>query len=454
MKTIITLNPATGQQLAEYTIFSQEQINETLQRAKEAFYTWREVNIDERGKILKQIAKKLLDNKELYATLITKEMGKTISSARSEIEKCAMVCNYYAINGKKILEEITIPTEASRSYVKFEPLGVILAVMPWNFPFWQAFRAFAPGLMAGNVFVLKHASNTTGCALAIEALIYEVVGEHIVQALITPGDKVLKVIGNEVISAVTLTGSEEAGSAIASEAGKHLKKVVMELGGSDAFIVHADADIKKAILTAAASRLITSGQTCISAKRFIVHESIHDEFVSGLKKLFNTQILENPLNNSCTLGPLSSQKILNDIDLLVNKSKEMGARIIAGGKKSSKNGNFYEPTLITQVEQNMPIFTEETFGPVAAVLKFNTLDEALRIANNSKYGLAATIFTKDKSIVDFFVNNLECGNIFINTMVKSDPRLPFGGIKKSGFGRELGEYGMKEFCNVKSIWID
>jgi succinate-semialdehyde dehydrogenase / glutarate-semialdehyde dehydrogenase len=454
MKTIITQNPTTEERLQEYTLMSVEEVNQRLQGAEEAWSTWKQMSIEQRGNILKKVAVVLANKKEDYAQLITAEMGKVITSSRAEIDKCISLCNFYAENTSQMLKELEITTEAKRSYVSYEPLGVVLAIMPWNFPFWQVLRAVVPNLMAGNVVVLKHASSVTGCSLALEALFAEVISEPIMQSLVVSSQSIQQVIENPVIKGVTLTGSEAAGSSVAAIAGANLKKVVMELGGSDPFIIDKSADIDDALQTVVTSRLITNGQTCISAKRCIIHKDIYEECESKLKELFKNLVVGEPQNDNTNVGPLSSLQGLELIDRQVQDSIAMGARAVFGALRLGNKGYFYAPTLITNITQDMPVWSEETFGPVLAVAKFSTLDEALEHANHQSYGLAATLFAKDKNVIEYIVPKLQSGAVFVNTMVKSDARLPFGGTKRSGIGRELGEYGLKEFMNIKSVWIE
>ena len=427
-------------------------MNSTLEIAKTTQKTWQEISISERVTYLQNLQTILLKNKETYARLITTEMHKPITQAIAEVEKCALLCDYYLENAVPFLEPRKIKTENTESYVSYEPLGVILGVMPWNFPFWQVFRFAIPTLTAGNTVVVKHASNVPKCATIIQT-IFEEAGfpKGCYQNLPIPSSKVAEVIANPIIKAVSLTGSEQAGIAVASEAGKHLKKCVLELGGNNAFIILEDANLEKAVGIAVNARMQNAGQSCIAAKRFLVHESIHDAFVSQLKAAVEKLKSGDPLNNDTQIGSLARVDLAEELEIQVGKSIEMGAKLLLGG---NRNEAFFEPTILSQVTPEMPVFKEETFGPVAAITSFKTVDEAISLSNQSDFGLGVSIFTRNIDSIKTKISAFNEGAVFINEMVKSDPRLPFGGIKKSGYGRELAEDGIKEFVNVKTVVIN
>ena len=427
-------------------------MNNTLELAKTTQKTWQEISISERVIYLQKLQRILLKNKETYARLITTEMHKPITQAIAEVEKCALLCDYYLENAESFLETKKIKTENSESYVSYEPLGVVLGVMPWNFPFWQVFRFAVPTLTAGNTVVVKHASNVPKCANIIQT-IFEEAGfpKGCYQNLPIPSNKVAEVIANPIIKAVSLTGSEQAGIAVATEAGKHLKKCVLELGGNNAFIILEDANLEKAVATAVNARMQNAGQSCIAAKRFLVQESIHDAFVSQFKAAVEKLKSGNPLNNDTQIGSLARVDLAKELEIQVKKSIVMGAQLILGG---NRNEAFFEPTILIQVTPEMPVFKEETFGPVAAITSFQTLDDAIKLSNQSDFGLGVSIFTQNIEFIKTKISAFNEGAVFINEMVKSDPRLPFGGIKKSGYGRELAEDGIKEFVNVKTVVIN
>lgn len=414
--------------------------------------SWRNLSIQKRISFLPQLAQLLLENKEEYATCITTEMHKPISQAIAEVEKCALLCNYYYENAESFLATKYIETEASESFVTYEPLGVILGVMPWNFPFWQVFRFAVPTLIAGNTVVVKHASNVPKSAKLIQE-IFEQAGfpKGSYQDLRISSDEVAKVIGNPIVKAVSLTGSEQAGIAVATEAGKHLKKCVLELGGSNAFIILEDANVEKAVATAVNARMQNAGQSCIAAKRFLVHKNIADEFVAKFKVALKNLKTGNPLDKETQIGSLARVDLAEELEVQVQKSIEMGAKLIAGGNRKDA---FYEPTILTKVTTEMPVFNEETFGPVAAIITFKTIEEAIKLSNQSDFGLGVSIFTQDIDFIKTKISDFNEGAVFFNEMVKSDPRLPFGGVKKSGYGRELSEDGIKEFVNVKTVVIN
>ncbi|WP_297867798.1 NAD-dependent succinate-semialdehyde dehydrogenase [uncultured Flavobacterium sp.] len=414
--------------------------------------SWCNLSIQNRVSFLPQLAKLLLENKEEYANCITTEMHKPISQAIAEVEKCALLCNYYYENAETFLATKHIKTEASESFVTYEPLGVILGVMPWNFPFWQVFRFAVPTLIAGNTVLVKHASNVPKSAQLIQE-IFEQAGfpKGCYQDLPIPSSKVANIIANPIIKAVSLTGSEQAGIAVATEAGKHLKKCVLELGGSNAFVILEDANLEKAVATAVNARMQNAGQSCIAAKRFLVHENIADAFVDKFKVAIKNLKTGNPLDKETQIGSLARVDLAEELEVQVQKSIEMGAKLVVGGNRKDA---FYEPTILTNITTEMPVFNEETFGPVAAIITFKTLEEAIELSNQSEFGLGVSIFTQNIDFIKTKISVFNEGAVFINEMVKSDPRLPFGGIKKSGYGRELAEDGIKEFVNVKTVVIN
>lgn len=427
-------------------------MNSVLKLAETTQKTWQAISISERVTFLKNLQHILLKNKEIYAHLITTEMHKPIKQAIAEMEKCALLCDYYLGKAELFLEPKKINTDNTESYVNYEPLGVILGVMPWNFPFWQVFRFAVPTLTAGNTVVVKHASNVPKCAAVIQT-IFEEAGflKGCYQNLPIPSNRIAEVIANPIIKAVSLTGSEQAGIAVATEAGKHLKKCVLELGGNNAFIILEDANLEKAIVTAVNARMQNAGQSCIAAKRFLVHESIHDAFVSQFKAAVEKLKTGNPMDMETQIGPLARVDLAEELEIQVKKSIEMGAKLRLGGNRKEA---FFEPTILTKVTPEMPVFKEETFGPVAAITSFKTLDEAISLSNQSDFGLGVSIFTENINFIKTKISTFNEGAVFVNEMVKSDPRLPFGGIKKSGYGRELAEDGIKEFVNVKTVVIN
>ncbi len=449
-----SINPYTQKRIATYTPLNSEGLNISIKKTAESFHKWKQFSFKERSVLFLKMAELLRKNNEKYAILISTEMGKIIRESRAEIEKCAWLCEYYAENTEIFLSKEFIKSDAGKSYVQFDPMGVVYAIMPWNFPFWQVLRAAVPTMMAGNTMVLKHAPNVIGCATAIENLFIESgFPKNVFTNLIIPIELSKQVIAHKAICGVTLTGSFQAGSAVAEQAGKYLKKSVMELGGSDPFIVLKDADINQACRTGLASRMLNTGQVCISAKRFIVEEEIYEQFVEEQKNLLENLQLGNPLSEETDMGSMAREDLLINIETQVKKSVQMGAKIITGGKRLKNNSWFYEPTLLTNATNKMPVFEEETFGPVSVIIKAKNADDAIKIANDSSMGLGASIWTNDLELAEKIASQIEAGAVFINSMVKSDPRIPFGGIKQSGFGRELGSYGIKEFLNIKTIWV-
>jgi succinate-semialdehyde dehydrogenase/glutarate-semialdehyde dehydrogenase len=450
-----SINPATEEVIKSYKIMESSEVNSVINSVSDAFKKWRKTDFSLRSKLMQKAADVLRDQKEEYSKLMTEEMGKPINQSRAEVEKSAWVCEYYAENAKHFLSDEMIRTDASKSFVTFQPLGVVLAVMPWNFPFWQVFRFAAPGLMAGNGGVLKHASNVSGCALAIEDVFVKAgYPENIFRAILLPSSQMESVIKNEKIEAITLTGSVPAGKSVAETAGSVLKKTVMELGGSDPYIILEDADLEFAADTCVTSRLINGGQSCIAAKRFIVVERVYDEFEKLFIENMKLKRMGNPFEEQNDLGPQASVKLRDELHNQVTKSIEMGAKLLIGGKIPELKGAFYPPTILTEVKKGMPAYNEELFGPVAALIKANDENDAIRIANDTIFGLGAAVFTSDKIRGEKIAREkLNAGCCFVNDFVKSDPRLPFGGIKESGYGRELSKFGIREFINIKTVYI-
>jgi len=451
---ITSLNPATEEVLATFDPFTPDEVEEAVVEAHEAFLEWRERAIAEREPFMRKAAALLRERADRYGRLITIEMGKPIGEAKAEIEKCAWACDHFAENAKRYLADDRIPSSARQSLVAFEPLGVVLAVMPWNFPFWQVVRFAAPALMAGNAAVLKHASNVPQCALAIEEVIRDAgFPEGLLRTVLVSGGLIEPLIADDRIRAVTLTGSSDTGSRIAELAGRALKKTVLELGGSDPFIVLADADLDAAAATGARARNQNAGQSCIAAKRFIAERAVADDFERKFAKAVEDLVVGDPLDPKTQIGPLARRDLLEALERQVDASVRMGARILTGGERLSGRGFFYRPTVLTDVTPNMSVFREETFGPVAAVIRVRDAEEAVRAANDSPYGLGASLWTRDAARGDRLARRIESGSVFINGMVASDPRLPFGGIKRSGYGRELSAFGIREFTNIQTIWI-
>ncbi|HEX5890362.1 MAG TPA: NADP-dependent succinic semialdehyde dehydrogenase [Pyrinomonadaceae bacterium] len=451
---ITTINPTTGETVSSFEELTKNQIDTKLQLAATTFHSYKHTSFADRARFMNAAAEILENEKHELGRLMTIEMGKPLKAAISEAEKCAWVCRYYAENAQQHLADEVVETNASHSYVRFQPLGPVLAVMPWNFPFWQVFRFAAPALMAGNVGLLKHASNVPQCALAIEE-IFRRAGfpEGAFQTLLIGSDKVEDILKDPRVVAATLTGSEPAGSSVASIAGKHIKKTVLELGGSDPFIVMPSANLKEAITTAVKARTINNGQSCIAAKRFIVASEIYDEFERGFVDEMKALCVGDPLEEETEIGPLATPQIVNDLEKQVQQAVAEGARILTGGKRLNRPGNFYEPTVLVDVDPSTPVSCEEIFGPVAMLFRVNTIDEAIRIANATPFGLGSAAWTNDATEQERFINELEAGSVFINGMVASDPRLPFGGVKHSGYGRELAEFGIREFVNIKTVWV-
>ena len=448
------INPATNELIKEYEEHTPDEAGQIIELVWKDFLDWRTTSFENRKRIMNEAAAVLRKQKEEFARTMTSEMGKVISESRAEIEKCVWVCEYYAENAEKFLADEIIETDASRSFVAFEPLGIVLAVMPWNFPFWQVFRFAAPALMAGNAGLLKHASNVPGSALAIES-IFQNAGfpRNIFRTLLIPAGHVEDVIKNEHVKAVTLTGSEPAGMNVASTAGRELKKTVLELGGSDPYIVLGDADLPACVKTSVKARTINAGQSCIAAKRFIVLKSVVKAFEEQHAAIMKSLKMGDPLSDDTQVGALARMDLLEELDSQVQKSIRMGARLLCGGRKAVGPGAFYLPTVLTDVKKWMPVYDEETFGPVSAIIPVNDAEEAIAVANDSRFGLGGSVWSRDIKKAEAVARRIESGAVFINGMTKSDPRLPFGGVKKSGYGRELSHYGIKEFVNIKTIYV-
>ncbi len=451
--TIATTNPATGEVLKKFTADSDQLIEQKLAKAAAAARSWRRTSFVERAQRLSKAAALLEQRKDALARLMTLEMGKLRKAAIGEIEKCANGCRYYAENAERHLSPETVQTDAKRSDKRFQPLGVVLAVMPWNFPFWQVFRFAAPALMAGNVGLLKHASNVPQCALAIEEIFRDAgYPEGCFQTLLVGAEKVKKIVEDPRVAAATLTGSDGAGRSLGSTAGAQLKKTVLELGGSDPFVVLPSANLDSAVKVAVAARIQNAGQSCIAAKRFIVHEKIADEFEKRFVEQMRALKVGDPQDDATEVGPLASKQVLDDLEKQVRGAKDQGAKIACGGQRLDRPGFFFAPTVVLQAKDTK-VWDEEVFGPVAAVVRAKDIDQAIELANDTQFGLGAAAFTQDAKEIDRLVDDLEAGQVFINGMVKSDPRLPFGGIKASGYGRELSEEGIREFTNTKTVWV-
>jgi succinate-semialdehyde dehydrogenase/glutarate-semialdehyde dehydrogenase len=453
--TIQSINPATEELVATLPEATTEEIDAVLAAAEQAARQWARTPIEQRAELVGVLAEVLRADKPRWSALITEEMGKPIVEAEAEIEKCAWTCEYFAANGPRFLADEPVPTEARESYVAFDPLGVVLAIMPWNFPFWQVFRFLAPALVAGNTAVLKHASNVPRCALAIEEVVRRAgLPEGALRALLVGNEAVDALIGDRRIAAVTLTGSSAAGEKVAAAAGRRIKKQVLELGGSDPFIVLADADLDAAARTAARARNQNSGQSCIAAKRFIVEETVADAFIERFAAAVAALRVGDPTDRATNVGPLARADLRATLAAQVEASRARGARLVLGGVAPARRGFFYQPTILDRVEPEMPVFCEETFGPVAAVIRARNVDDAVDLANASDYGLGAALWTADLDRAKALVRRIEAGVVFVNGLVASDPRLPFGGIKRSGYGRELGVFGIREFTNIKTIWVN
>ena len=451
---LLSRNPSTEEIIKEFKELTNQEIDEKLSLAFDTFHSWRETSFDQRAQKMRNAASLLRERNRTYATIVTQEMGKPMRESLAMMEKCAWVCEYYADNAEEFLKPEMVETDGSESYVRFDPIGIVLAVMPWNFPFWQVFRFIAPAAMAGNVGVLKHASNVQMSADAIEEIFRDAgfpVG--VFQNFHIGSGKVEQIINDPRVRAATLTGSEYAGSQVAMQAGKQIKKTVLELGGSDPFIVLEDADLDQACVMGAGSRLLNTGQSCIAAKRFIVVDTIFDEFIIKFKEAFEKKVIGDPMDEKTEVGPLVNQQALNDISGQVEKSVAQGATVVTGGKQVGDKGYFYAPTILTDLKPGMPAYNQEIFGPVASVFRVKDADEAVTLANSIDFGLGSAIFTRDIEKAKELARRIESGAVFINSFVKSDPRMPFGGVKRSGYGRELSHYGIKEFVNIKSVWV-
>ena len=450
-----SINPATEEEIKTYEEMNPDEIEKIVSSADKTFIEWRKTSFSTRSQKMKKAAKVLRQNADKYSRLMTEEMGKPIAQSKSEVEKCAWVCDYFAENGEEFLKDKIIESDASKSFVTFQPLGVVLAVMPWNFPYWQVFRFAVPGLMAGNAGLLKHASNVTGCALAIEEVFREAgFPENLFRTLIVSSSKMDKVIELEKIRAVTLTGSVPAGKAVAAKAGSLIKKTVLELGGSDPYIILKDADLESAADACVTSRLINGGQSCIAAKRFIAVREIYNDFCDLFVEKMKKKKMGDPFDESNDLGPQARDNLRDDLHYQVQKSTGKGAKLLLGGKIPEMKGAYYPPTVLGDVMKGMPAYDEELFGPVASLIKAENENEAVKIANDSVFGLGAAVFTSDVKRGERIAREeLNAGNCFINSFVKSDPRLPFGGVKESGYGRELSYFGIHEFVNIKTVYV-
>ncbi len=451
---IATINPATGKTLKNFEPLSDSQIDRRIERAAETFRDFSRLSFPQRGQMMLKAAELLEAEKNDLGQLMTTEMGKTFRSAVDEAVKCAWACRYYAENAERFLADEVIATTASRSYVRYQPLGIILVVMPWNYPFWQVFRFIAPGLMAGNVGLLKHASNVPQCALKVEEILLRAgFPEGAFQTLLIGSDKVDGILGDPRIAAATLTGSEDAGIKVGMGAAQRVKKVVLELGGSDPFIVMPSADLDSAVATAVKARTLNNGQSCIAAKRFIIAEPIAERFEREFVKRMEALKLGDPFDEKTDVGPLANADAVASLHADVEKTVAAGGRLLTGGKPAQLPGYFYLPTVLTNIPRTSPAYCEELFGPVASLFRVENISEAIRIANDTRFGLGASAWTNDKAEQDRFINELEAGMVFINQMVASDPRMPFGGVKMSGYGRELSTNGIREFTNVKTVWV-
>jgi succinate-semialdehyde dehydrogenase / glutarate-semialdehyde dehydrogenase len=451
---IATINPATGEVVKQFQALTDAEVDGRIAKAARAFQSFRKTSFADRAKWMLKAGEILEAEKTELGRLMTLEMGKTFSSAVAEAAKCATACQYYAENAAKFVADEVIETSATKSYIHYQPVGIVLAVMPWNFPFWQVFRFIAPGLMAGNVGLLKHASNVPQCALKIEEIIVRAgFPAGVFQTLLIGASQVDRILNDPRVAAATLTGSEQAGIQVGISAAKRIKKVVLELGGSDPFIVMPSANIDEAASTAVKARVINNGQSCIAAKRFIVHEQIADKFEKEFVSRMQALKLGDPFDEKTDVGPLATPDAVKDLDTDVQKTLHAGAKLLTGGKAVNGPGNFYLPTVLTNIPKDSPAYREEFFGPVASIFRVKNLDEAIAIANDSRFGLGASAWTNDPAERERLINELEAGMVFINQMVASDPRVPFGGVKASGHGRELGPYGIREFTNIKTVWI-
>jgi len=451
---IATVNPATGETLRVFEPLSESGIERKLARAEAAFHGYRRSSFADRSRMMMRAAEILEENQERLGRLMTTEMGKPIGAAISEVRKCAWVCKHYAELAERLLADEVVETEAAASFVRYQPLGPVLAVMPWNFPFWQVFRFAAPALMAGNVGLLKHASNVPQCALEIENIFVRAgFAEGVFQTLLIGSGAVARLLEDPRIRAATLTGSEPAGSQVAAHAGRQIKKTILELGGSDPFIVMPSAELEAAVQTAVRARILNNGQSCIAAKRFILAEEIAEEFERRFVQAMKALRVGDPMDAATEVGPLATAQIREELDEQVRRSVEAGARLLVGGKRLDGPGFYYAPTVLADIPERAPAYGEELFGPVAALFRARDIEEAIRVANATSFGLGASVWTNDVGERTRFIEEIEAGMVYVNAMVASDPRLPFGGVKRSGYGRELGAAGIREFVNLKTVWI-
>jgi succinate-semialdehyde dehydrogenase/glutarate-semialdehyde dehydrogenase len=456
-----SINPNTEEEISSFEELSDEQILGAIEASHLAFTKWKDISLNEKLEYIEKLIPVLEMKKEEIANAMTWEMGKPIKQSVGEIDKCILLIRYYCDHAESILEDMIVPTEAKESYVRFDPLGIILAIMPWNFPFWQAFRCIIPALIAGNTLLLKHSSNVPKSSDLINEVFLEAgIPANVFQNLHIGSSKVEQILRDSRVKGVALTGSENAGKKVAAIAGEELKKCVLELGGSDPFIVLENADISQAVKMGVTSRIRNNGQACNAAKRFIIDECVYDEFIEKFVQAFKELKIGDPMDGNIDVGPLVNAEAVKDLDSLVQSSVKKGAEILFKSELSNTKGFFYPPTIVFinnssgQIDREIPLYNEEAFGPVAIVIKVKNKEEALQVANDTKFGLGASVWTKDEKVVKEFIAGLNDGNVFVNAMVASDPRLPFGGINASGFGRELGEYGIKEFVNIKTVWVN
>lgn len=450
--TIASVNPATGQELKRFTPLGDADIEARLGRAHAAFATWSRTPVDQRAAMMRRAGELLEERKDAYARLMTLEMGKLIGAARDEAAKCSVACLYYAKHAARLLADEEVTSQGERGYVAFHPLGVVLAVMPWNFPFWQVIRCAAPALVAGNTVLLKHASSVPQCALALEELFRDAgAPDGVFQTLLIGSEPVARLLADDRVAAVSLTGSEGAGSQVARTAGEHLKKQVLELGGSDPFIVMPSADMGRTVEMAVRARTINNGQSCIAAKRFIVHERVYDEFERRFVAAMAALTVGDPTDAASQVGPLAGPQLVDDLGRQVRDTVAQGARVLTGGKRLHRPGFWFEPTVLADVPEDSAAYRDELFGPVASLFRARDAADAIRIANDTRFGLGASVWTTDAADAARFARELQAGSVFVNGMVASDPRFPFGGVKWSGYGRELGAYGLREFVNVKTV---
>jgi succinate-semialdehyde dehydrogenase / glutarate-semialdehyde dehydrogenase len=451
---IASVNPATGETLRTFAPLTDTEIERRLQLAATVFEHFRRTPFVERSRSMLRAAEILDSEKDRFGRIMTAEMGKTLKSARDEAAKCAWACRYYAEDAERMLADEPVKTAAASSFVRYQPIGPVLAVMPWNFPFWQVFRFAAPALMAGNTGLLKHASNVPECALAIEEILLRAgFPEGAFQTLLIGSGPVARIIEDPRVAAVTLTGSEPAGADVAARAGRQIKKAVLELGGSDPFIVMPSADLEVAVRTGVQARIINNGQSCIAAKRFLVAEPVADEFERRFAAAVEALRVGDPMEDSTEVGPLATPQIVDALEEQVRRSVDAGARLLAGGRRLERPGNYFAPTVLAGIPESAPVFSEETFGPVASIFRVRDAEDAIRLANATVFGLGASVWTNDEAERARLIDGIEAGMVYVNAPVVSDPRMPFGGVKRSGFGRELGEYGIREFVNIKTVWI-